>query len=47
MGCIESLIDNLNGYNIELLVGALENVGRFLHLSEKTANRFTFLLKKY
>lgn len=47
MGCIESLMDNLNGYNIELLVGVLENVGRFLNLSEKTANRFTFLLKKY
>ena len=33
MNCIEQLIDNLNGYNIELIVSVLENVGRFLHLS--------------
>lgn len=47
MGCIEYLIDNLNGYNIELIVAVLENVGRFLHLSESSANRFTFLMNKY
>lgn len=47
MACIESLIDNLNGFNIELIVTVLENVGRFLHLSENSANKFTFLMKKY
>ena len=47
MNCIEHLIDNLNGYNIELMVAVLENVGRFLHLSEVSANRFTFLMNKY
>ena len=47
MNCIEYLIDNLNGYNIQLIVSVLENVGRFLHLSESSANRFTFLMNKY
>ena len=47
MNCIENLIDNLNGYNIELIVSVLGNVGRFLHLSESSANRFTFLMNKY
>lgn len=47
LNCIEHLIDNLNGYNIELIVSVLENVGRFLYLSETSANRFTFLMNKY
>ena len=47
MNCIGHLIENLNGYNIELMVSLLENVGRFLHLSEASANRFTFLMNKY
>ena len=47
MNCIEYLIDNLNGYNIELIVAVLENVGRYLHLSENSANKFTFLMNKY
>ena len=47
MNCIDHLIENLNGYNIELIVSVLENVGRFLHLYELSANRFTFLMNKY
>jgi hypothetical protein len=47
MNCIEHLIENLQGYNLELIVAVLENVGRFLHLSEASANRFTFLMNKY
>ena len=33
MNCIEHLIDDLNGYNIELMVAVLENVGLFLRLT--------------
>lgn len=29
------------------MVSVLENVGRFLHLSENSANKFTFLMNKY
>jgi regulator of nonsense transcripts 2 len=47
LNCIETLIDNLNGFNISLIISVLENVGRFLHLSENSGNRFTFLMKKY
>jgi len=43
---IQNLIDDLKGYNIELLIAALENVGRFLYLSPNQATKFTFLLSK-
>jgi hypothetical protein len=38
--CLHNLIEDLKGHNIELLIFALENVGRFLYLSHKTANKY-------
>ncbi len=38
--CIHNLIEDLKGHNIELLIFALENVGRFLFLTSKTANKY-------
>lgn len=36
---IKNLIDDLKGYNIELLISALESVGRFLYLAPQHANK--------
>lgn len=36
---IQNLIDDLKGYNIELLISALESVGRFLYLAPQHANK--------
>jgi len=38
--CIQNLIDDLKGYNIELLIFALESVGRYLYLSPLSANKY-------
>ena len=46
LAVIQNLIEDLKGYNIELLISVLESVGRFLYLSPQNANRFTFLLSK-
>ena len=46
IGVIQNLIDDLKGYNIELLIAALESVGRFLYLAPLHANKFTFMLSK-
>ena len=53
LAVIQNLIEDLKGYNIELLIAALESVGRFLYLEPQHANkylsqslRFTFLLSK-
>ena len=40
IACLHNLIEDLKGHNIELLIFALENVGRFLYLSHKTANKY-------
>lgn len=37
---LHNLIQDLKGHNIELLIFALESVGRFLYLSHKTANKY-------
>jgi hypothetical protein len=39
MGCIQNLIDDLKGHNIELLIASLESIGRFLYLSPASANK--------
>ncbi len=38
--CIQNLIEDLKGHNIELLISVLENVGRFLYLSPNSANKY-------
>ncbi len=43
IGVIQNLIDDLKGYNIELLIIALESVGRFLYLAPLHANKYVFL----
>lgn len=40
IGVIQNLIDDLKGYNIELLIAALESVGRFLYLAPIHANKY-------
>lgn len=37
--CIQNLIDDLKGYNIELLISTLESIGRYLYLSPISANK--------
>lgn len=39
IACLQNLIDDLKGYNIELLISSLESVGRFLYLSSVSANK--------
>lgn len=39
IACLQNLIDDLKGYNIELLIASLESVGRFLYLSSVSANK--------
>lgn len=40
LAVIQNLIDDLKGFNIELLIAALESVGRFLYLAPLHANKY-------
>lgn len=39
LGVLQNLIEDLKGYNIELLIGMLESIGRFLYLEPQHANK--------
>lgn len=39
LNVIQNLIEDLKGYNIELLISTLESVGRFLYLAPQHANK--------
>lgn len=46
MGCIKTLVDDLIGTNIDLLLLCLESVGRFLYLTKESTSKFVFLLNQ-